>query len=164
MHFRIAIAIITGVICIHHADAQRQLALLKGNKIITKYEEGEYIRFQRKGEDGFVHAIITGIHPGYFMLGRDSVYTYEVARIDIRKKSQRNYKASMIGSRIIQAGVLLLAADVFNTIAIMDKDYHWNEASNASLIIIGVGGLLQWVNNDYFKMNHKRKLATLNLQ
>lgn len=164
MHFKIAIAILLGLLCIQQVEAQRQLALLKGDKIITKYGEGEYIRFQRKDEDGFIHAMITGIYPGFFIVGGDSIFTYEVARVDIRKKSQRNYKASLIGRRIIQAGVLLLVADVFNTIVIMDKEYGWNGASNASLIIIGVGGLLQWVNNDYFKMNHKRKLATLNLQ
>lgn len=164
MHFKIAIAILLGLLCIQRAEAQRQLALLKGDKIITKYGEGEYIRFQRKGDDGFIHAIITGIYPGYFMVGVDSVFTYEVARIDIRKKSQRNYKASRIGNGIIQAGVLLLVADVFNTIVIMDSAYRWNDASNASLIIIGVGGLLQFINNDNFKLNHRRKLATLNLQ
>ncbi|HEY5691570.1 MAG TPA: hypothetical protein VIS49_08950 [Cyclobacteriaceae bacterium] len=164
MLFKIALVVLSGLLCIHRVEAQRQLALLKGDKIITKYGEGEYIRFQRKGEDGFIHAIITGIHPGYFMLGSDSVFTYEVDRIDIRKKSQRNYKASLIGSRIIQAGVLLLVADVFNAIVIRDINYRWNDASNASLIMIGVGGLLQFVNNDNFKLSHRRKLATLNLQ
>jgi hypothetical protein len=164
MHFKIAIAILSGLLCIQQVGAQRQLALLKGDKIITKYGEGEYIRFQRKGEDGFIHAIITGIHPGYFMVGRDSVFTYDVARIDIRKKSQRNYKVSAIGSRFMQAGVLLLVADVFNTIVIMDRKYLWNDASNASLVIIGVGGLMQFINNNSFKLNHRRKLATLNLQ
>lgn len=164
MHFKIGLAILLGLLCIQPVSAQRQLALLKGDKIITKYGEGEYIRFQRKGEDGFIHAIITGIHPGYFMLGVDTIFTYDVDRIDIRKKSQRNYKISAIGSRIIQAGILLLVADVFNTIVIMDKKYLWNDASNASLMIIGIGGLMQFVNNDSFKLNHKRKLATLNLQ
>lgn len=164
MHFKIALVVLSGLLCIHQVEAQRQLALLKGDKIITKYGEGEYIRFQRKGEDGYIHAIITGIHPGYFMVGNDSVFTYEVDRIDIRKKSQRNYKASMIGSRFIQAGVLLLLADIFNTVVIRDQNYRWNDASNASLIIIGVGGLMQFINNDNFKLNHRRKLATLNLQ
>lgn len=163
MHFKLGIAILSGLLCIQQVEAQRQLALLKGDKIITKYGEGEYIRFQRKGEEGYIHAVITGIYPGYFLLRTDTVFTYEVASVDIRKKSQRNYKGSLIGSRIIQAGVLLMVADVFNTIVIMDNKYRWNEASNVSLIIIGVGTLLQFVNNDKFKINHRRKLATLNL-
>lgn len=164
MHNKLAIVIISAILSMQHVVAQPQLALLKRDKIITKYGEGEYIRFHRIGDDGFIRAVITGIHPGFFIVGRDSILTYEVDKIDIRKKSQRNYKVSIIGKKIIEAGVLLFVADLFNTTVIQDRKYHWNNSSNASMVIIGMGTIMQVVNNDYFKINHKRKLATLNLR
>ena len=164
MRYRLSIVLLSGILSIHNLGAQPQIALLKHDKIITKYEEGEYIRFQRKGDDGFIRAIITGIHPGFFIVGADSIYSYEVAKVDIRKKSQRNYKVSVIGLKIIEAGVLLFAADLFNTTVIQDRTYRWNDsAANTSMIIIGAGALMQVVNNDIFKINHKRKLVTVNL-
>lgn len=160
--------IIVGLILIlglNSVYAQPQLALLKKDGIITRYEEGEYIRFQRKGSDGFIRAIITGIHPGYFMLGEDTIYHYEVTKVDIRSKTTTSFKVASIGKALILAGVSLIVIDAFNTVIIHDRSYEVEKGvGRASLTLVGVGGLMQIVNNNYFRVGRKRKLASLNLR
>ncbi|MFZ1809178.1 MAG: hypothetical protein WAU36_18235 [Cyclobacteriaceae bacterium] len=146
-------------------SAQPQLALLKKDGIITRFKEGEYIRFQRKGSDDFIRAVITGIHPGYFMLGEDTIYHYQVDRVDIKHKTITGFKVASIGKALILAGVSLVVIDMFNTLVIRDTSYEMEAGvAKASISLVGVGGLLQVFNNNYFKIGRKRKLASLNLR
>jgi len=145
--------------------AQPQLALLKNDHIITRFEEGEYIRFQRKGDNAYIRAVIIGIHPGYFIVGEDTVYTYDVKKVDVRKKTLTNFKVASIGKGLMTAGAGLILIDLFNTTVIRDEPYKIdNRVTRASLVLIGVGALMQIVNNDYFVPDAKRKIATLNLR
>lgn len=144
------------------AFAQPRLALVRKDAIIARFEEGEYIRFQKKGGHGFIRAMVTGIHPGYFMLGTDTVRHYEVAQIDIRHKTTASVKVAPMGGALMVAGALLAAIDAFNTAAVQDRPYKVGKGVGlAALALIGVGGTMQVWNNNYFKIGPKRKLATL---
>lgn len=145
-------------------SAQPQLALLKKDRIITRFNEGEYIRFQRRGESDFIRAIITGIHPGYFMLGVDTIYHYEVVKVDVRKKLLAGFKVAPIGKGLMIAGASLFLIDAFNTTVIQGESYSLDKSvARGGFILIGVGALMQVVNNNYFKTGRKKKLASLNL-
>ncbi len=144
--------------------AQPQLALLKNDHIITRFEEGEYIRFQRKGDESFISAIIVGIHPGYFLVGQDTIWTYDVAKVDVRKKTLTNFKLAPIGKGLMIAGASLFAIHIFNTIVIRNNDLSIDDAViRGGSILIGTGGIMQIFNNNYFNPGRKRKIATLNL-
>ncbi len=146
-------------------SAQPQLALIKKDQVISRFKEGEYIRFQRKGSDDFIRAVITGIHPGYFMLGEDTIYHYQVSRVDVRGKIIPGFKVASIGKALILAGVSLVAIDVFNTLVIQDTSYEMDKGvATASISLVSAGGLLQVFNNNYFVIGRKRKLASLNLR
>lgn len=145
--------------------AQPQLALIKKNHVVSRFGEGEYIRFQKKGSDEFIRALITGIHPGFFMLGGDTIYHYEVAKIDVSRKTVTNFKVSSIGKALIVAGISLMAIDAFNTLVIRENDYKLDAGVGvASAALIGTGCMLQIVNNNYFVVGRKRKLASLHLR
>jgi hypothetical protein len=165
MKLRVIFQFIFLVVLVNYSFAQPQLALLKGDNVITRFEEGEYIRFQRKGDEGFIRAIIIGIHPGYFIVGEDTIYTYDVAKIDLRKKGVTNFKLASLGKGLMTAGVGLFIIDLFNTTVIRDKSYEIdNSITSASLVLVGVGALMQVVNNNYFKIGRNKKVATLNLR
>ncbi len=145
--------------------AQPQLVLLKKDRVITRFEEGEYIRFQRKDDGGFIRALIVGIHSGYFIVSTDTIYTYNIARIDLRKKVTTNIKGASIGKGLITAGVALALIDLFNTVVIRDEPFGIdNRVAGVSVGLIGVGGLMQLVNNNFFKIGRHKKVATLNLR
>ncbi|MEQ9414218.1 MAG: hypothetical protein RIF39_10325 [Cyclobacteriaceae bacterium] len=146
-------------------SAQPQLTLLKKDQVINRFKEGEYIRFQRKGSDEFIRAVITGIHPGYFMVSEDTIYHFQVSRVDIRGRTIPGFKVASIGKALILAGVSLVAIDVFNTLVIRDTYYEIEKGvATASIGLVTTGGLLQVFNNNYFKIGRNRKLASLNLR
>ncbi len=145
-------------------SAQPRLTLLKNNKVFARFEEGEPIRFKKKGTDYYIRSYIQGIHSGYIIVADDTVYTYEIEKIDVRKKTLTSYKIAPIGKGLMVAGVSLFVIDVFNVTVIQDKRYSVDErVSRAGLILIGTGAFMQLVNNNYFKAGRKRKIATLNL-
>ena len=142
--------------------AQPTLALFKKDNIITRYEEGEVIRFKKKGDAEFSKGYIQGIHPGFIIVADDTLFVYDIERIDIRKKSLANFKVSSIGKGLIIAGFTLFAIDIINQTLVIDKTYSMDESVlRAGLILIGTGGFMQVVNNDYFKVRGKNKVATL---
>ena len=164
MH-KFLIGILFALPCAQCVKGQGQLTLLKENKIITRFEEGEYIRFKRKGDEGFIRAIIIGIHPGFFIVGKDTIFTYDVEKVDVSKKILGNYKISSLGKGLLQAGAFLLLIDLFNQTLILDKKYNIeNPATTAAFGLIGTGAIMQVVNNDYFKAGRRKKLTTLNLK
>lgn len=99
------------------------------------------------------------------MLGEDTIYHYEVTKVDIRSKTTTSFKVASIGKALILAGVSLIVIDAFNTVIIHDRSYEVEKGvGRASLTLVGVGGLMQIVNNNYFRVGRKRKLASLNLR
>lgn len=145
-------------------SAQPRLTLLKNDKIITRFEEGEPIRFKKSGTNFFIRSYIQGIHPGYIIVADDTVYTYEIEKVDVRKKTLTSYKIAPIGKGLMVAGASLFVIDVFNVTVIQDNSYSADESVvRAGLILIGAGAFMQLVNNNYFKAGRKRKIATLNL-
>lgn len=144
--------------------AQPKLVLLKNNTIITRFEEGENIRFKRRADKDFSKSIIQGIHSGFLILGEDTINFYDIEKIDIRKKPLTTFKTSVMGKTLIVAGASLFIVDYFNQRVIQGNDFRSNDAVvRGGLILIGVGGILQFLNNNYFRIHGRRKIAAINL-
>lgn len=144
--------------------AQPQLALIKKDRIITHFDEGEYIRFKKKGDNEFTRAIIIGIHPGFIKLGTDTIYHYEIDKVDLRGKIVTNFKVASLGKGLMIAGVSLILIDVFNTLVIRDRAYEADSGVvTTAIVLTGVGAFTQIVNNNYFKVGRRKKVASLNL-
>lgn len=148
--------------CLTSVLAQNKLVLLKKDRVVYRFEEGEYIRFKRKDEEGFRRGVITGIHPNFFRIETDTTYTYDIAKIDLRGKNYTGFKIAPIGRGIIFAGVGLFLIDIFNTTVILDDSYTVdNSVTPVALAFIGTGALMQLVNNNYFKVGRRKKVATM---
>ncbi|HNP94581.1 MAG TPA: hypothetical protein PKJ63_03100 [Cyclobacteriaceae bacterium] len=146
-------------------SAQPQLALLKKDRVITRFEEGESIRFKKKGDDGYSVALIQGIHPGFIIVADDTVYTYEIDVVDVRKKKLTTFKVSSIGKGLMVAGAGLFLVDLFNTTVIINSDYRIKDSAwRGSAVLFGLGTFMQFVNNDFFRQHRHRRIATVNFR
>lgn len=142
--------------------AQPQLTLLKRNNIITRFEEGEAIRFKRRGDKIFTKAVIQGIHPGFITIAEDTINFYDIGEIDIRRKPLSTFKISVMGRTLIVAGASIFLIDFFNQKIVQDKEYEADSGiTTGGLILIGTGGMMQVFNNDYFKNRGRRKLGVI---
>lgn len=137
------------------ALSQKQLVLVKKNKVIVRINEGESIRFKRKDQDHFTKGIIEGIQQESFRIGEDTTYLYDVAAIDLRGRPNGNFKVRQAGIMLILAGTALVLIDAVNS-------------GNVSSGIVGVSGafittgvFMLFVNNDIYKVGRKKKIIVM---
>ena len=136
-------------------NAQKQLALVKQNKIIVRITEGEFIRFKRKDRDHFTRGFIGGIHQDYFRIGEDTTYLYEVAAIDLRNRPNSGFKVRQTGIMLIVTGVAVVLIDAFNSHSVDSG------VATVSGSLIATGIFMQFVNNDIFKIGRKKRIITM---
>jgi hypothetical protein len=147
--------ILLGWIFSSSAYAQKQLVLVKKNKVIARISEGESIRFKRKGEDHFARGIIEGIQKESFRIGEDTTYLYNVVAIDLRGKSSSGFKVRQSGVMLIVAGSALLVISAINT------GVPGSGITTVSGAFIGTGIFMLFVNNDIFKIGRKKKVIAM---
>ena len=139
--------------------AQLQLVLIKGNKIIIRFSEGDHIRFQRKGQDFFFNGAITGISQEYIKIGEeDTTYLYQIKCIDMHGLPNTGFKTDEIGSKLVVAGTLLLLIDGLNT---SNGSQVGTGVIVVSSVLVGSGTLMLFVNNNYFKIGRKKKVIVM---
>ena len=135
--------------------AQKQLVLVKQNKVIVRINEGEFIRFKRKGQDHFTKGIIEGIQQDSFRIGEDTTYLYDVAAIDLRGRPNSGFKVRQSGIMLIIAGSALVVINAINS----------NDIGSGITVVSGAfittGIFMLFVNNDIFKINHKRRIIIM---
>lgn len=134
---------------------QKQLVLVKQNKIIVRITEGEFIRFKRKDQNHFTRGFIGGIHQDYFRIGEDTTYLYDVAAIDLRNRPNSGFKVRQTGIMLIVTGVAVVLIEAFNS--------HNVDSGVATVsgTLIATGIFMQFVNNDIFKIGRKKRIITM---
>ena len=134
--------------------SQKQLVLIKQNKVIVRINEGEFLRFKRKDQDHFTKGFIGGIHQDYFRIGEDTTYLFNVAAIDMRGRPNSGFKTRQSGVMLILAGTALVLIDALNS----DNVGPGVAIVSGGLITTGI--FMQFVNNDIFKIGHKKRIIT----
>ena len=147
------------LISIGSGYSQGRLVLLKENKIITRFLEGDRIRFKRKDRDFYSNGIITGIRHNYFKLGdEDTTYLHQIQSIDMHGHSNSGFKTADTGIKLMMAGVLLLLVDLLNPSNGSQVDDGLIVVSSA---LFGSGAVMVFVNNSYFKIGRKKKVMII---
>lgn len=137
------------------AQSQKQLVLVKKNKVIVRISEGESIRFKRKGQDHFTKGIIEGIQNESFRIGEDTTYLYDVAAVDLRGRPNGNFKVRQAGVMLILAGTALILIDAVNSGQV------GSGIAGVSGAFITTGVFMLFVNNDIFKVGRKKKVIVM---
>ena len=138
---------------------QRQLVLIKGNTVITRFSEGDRIRFKRNDTDYIFNGIITGISQEYFKLGdEDTTYLHQIKSIDLRGLPNSGFKTADMGGKFIAAGAVLLLIDALNT-ANGNKISTGVVLVSSSFIVVGSAMLI--FNNNYFKPGRKKRVIIM---
>src|SRR5690554_8027194 len=95
------------------AEAQKFMILQKGanQKTRLKYEEGDLIRYQQKGQDYFVSDRIREIHPDFLVLSENILRPDDIAVVDVRNRDERNKTLSTLSGLMYAGGAMLLLAE-----------------------------------------------------
>ena len=132
--------------------AQNQMVLLKRNKRIAKFEEGDAVRIRLKSEDNFIKGTITGIHKDFLMIDRDTIYIKKVCAIDLRNHPNSNFRLVDAGTKFMMAGTVLVIADLINSGNVSPGI----GITSAALVISGA--VLVILNNDIYKIKKRKRI------
>lgn len=142
--------------------AQPHLVLLKGDKIVTQFLEGDPIRFKRKDRDHFTSGLIGGLTKDYLRIGQDTTYLHLLEKIDLSDRENTGLQTRLIGSTLIVAGGVLFLGDLINETVVNDQPYSANAGVLAvSGALIGTGALIQLLNDFYFKPGRRKKMVVI---
>lgn len=147
---------------IQMCTAQPRLVLMKRDKVIVSFYEGDHIRFKRNDRDHFTTGFIGGIHRDYFRIGEDTTAVYQLEKIDLKQRPNSAFKTEYIGGTLIVAGVVLFLGDLINETVVNDNSYSADGGVMvATGALIGTGVLMQFLNNNYFKPGRRKKIMVI---
>lgn len=115
-----------------HLAVGQQLVIMKKNKIVTRFEAGDELLFQFKGDKQPNRVIIQSIREFYFVTtSKDSIEYQRVGRILFRNPDRQKYGAMVFGT-----GVAMLAIWGLNSLA-----YDTTSPSMRGLQLVGFFGV-----------------------
>jgi len=135
--------------------SQKQLVLVKRNKVLAKINEGDYIRFKRKDRDHFTKGFIGSIYQDYFRIGEDTTYLHNIEAVDARGMATSGFKIRQSGVILIVAGSVLLLIDAINS----DSVSPGIAATSGAFIVSGI--VMQFVNDDIYKIGRRKKITII---
>ena len=147
------------------AEAQRFLMLQKGanQKTRIKYEEGDVLVYQSRGNDFFVSDRIVEIHPDFLVLAENIIRPENIAAVDIENRDERNRTLQNLRWLMFAGAGTLLTAETINGL------YHEKKLtySKGGLIISGsllaTGYILSRTKYRYFKHEKRNKIQIIYL-
>ncbi|MCU0399205.1 MAG: hypothetical protein MUC73_14025 [Cyclobacteriaceae bacterium] len=141
---------------------QPRLAVIKGDKRITYFKEGDLIRFKRSDRDHFTKGFIGGLTQDYLRIQDDTTFISQIEKIDLSGGENTGFKTRIIGGTFILAGSLLFVGDLINETVVNDNEYKADAAViTVSAVLISTGVIMQFVNNDIFKIGRRKRIVVL---
>ena len=137
---------------------QRQIVVLKNERVLTRYQVGDVLPFAREGDKKIQLQKILALNDTLIMMNLDSVAYYRIKKLDIRGRKKRPF-AQRLGANMMIASAILPLADLFNTTVIHKQDASIDEgvAITSGTLLAG-GALLFFIKKPYFKPGRKHRI------
>jgi len=140
------------------AHGQKQLVLLKGEKVILRLYPGDEIVWRNKGSKQIMTSYVNNLFEDRIVTHRDTILFSEIERLYFERPSLLN----VIGSRLVGAGVLLFAGDFLNNTVIQGNSASLdNGVTTASIAMVAAGLPMALLRKKSEKINHKYRLLTV---
>ena len=142
--------------------AQPRMVLLKGDKTIFAFTEGDHIRFKRKDRTHFTTGYLNGLTRDYFRIGEDTTYIHQLELIDLQGRPNSGFRTQFIGANFIAAGTILFLGDLINQTVVSDQTYELSRGVIlVSAALVGSGVLMQFLNNNNFKFGRRKRVVVI---
>lgn len=154
------------VLSFSRAEAQKFMILQKGanQKTRIKYEEGDKITYQQRGQDFFVVDRIKEIHPNFLVLADNILKLEEIAVVDVRSIDERNQTLATLSGLLYGGGALLLVAETVNGLYHEKKLTYSDEGLIIGGSLLASGFILSRFKYQYFKHQGRNKIQIIDLE
>ncbi|MBL7832990.1 MAG: hypothetical protein JNK18_03510 [Cyclobacteriaceae bacterium] len=137
---------------------QRQVIVLKKERVLARYQVGDVLAFARTGEKNIQLQKILALNDTSIMMNLDTVAYYRISKLDIRGRRKSTF-AERLGAYMMVAGVVLPLADLINTTAVQKEDASIDQGVGVTSVALFSGGaLLFFSKSKYFKPGRTRRI------
>lgn len=156
---KIRITIILYFVAVAICQGQHQLILLKNEKVLGRYREGERIRYRLKGSSEISKGLILGIYDSAFRTDRDTIPIHKIDRVYANRTMFHN----KLGASLVIGGTGLFLIDQFNTVIIQKESFSTDAGvTRASIIAVGAGLPLMLIKKRYYRIRYPSRILCVN--
>ena len=118
------------------AYAQKQLVLLKGQKVILRLYPGDEIELKMRGNEDRIYSYVNNLYDTALMAHETLIPYSKIERIYFVRSNLLN----KLGTALIIGGVGYFLIDQFNTIIVQGEDPNFDEnVTKSAVVMVGVG-------------------------
>lgn len=107
------------IFCLH-AEAQKQLILIKKEKVMIRFNPGDEIVYRLKGEDRVVTSYVNNVFDTAVVAHDNIIAYHKIDRVYFRQSTYLN----VIGSFLVIGGVGYFVIDQFNEVIVHGNDFN----------------------------------------
>lgn len=142
----------------YFAQAQKQLVLLKREKVIMRFNPGDELVISLKGKKQKLNTYINNLFDTAVMVHRTIVPLHKIDRVYFSHTGLVN----LIGKFLVVAGVAYFVIDQFNVIVVNgDEPTLDDNVTTASVAMVAAGLPMMLIKKKSQKMGGKHRLLTV---
>ena len=140
------------------AQAQKQLVLLRHQKVIMRFNPGDEFVISVKGEKQKINSYINNLFDTAVMLHRTIIPIHKIDRVYFRQSGIVN----LVGNFLVVGGAAYFLIDQFNVVVVNgDKANLDEEVTVVSATMVGVGLPMMLIRKSSQKVRGKYRLLTV---
>jgi hypothetical protein len=143
------------------SDAQKQVVVMKKDRVIQRYNPGDFIRYSTGKPKNFKYDQIVELTDTTIITRNDTIPYYKVKLIDTQGELQSGITLRKIGYFSIADGVILPLADLINVELVQNQESSYSldrGVGITSATLITTGAALLLITRPYMKLQFKNRL------
>lgn len=135
--------------------AQKQLVLLKGERVLLRLNPGDDFSYQLKGTKQKRTTYVNNLSDTAVVTHSDTIPYHKIDRVYFK----RSTFANRLGLVLVVGGAGYFLIDQFNNVVVHGNDAEINESvARSSLTMVAVGLPMMLIKNDYAKPTGRKRL------
>jgi len=137
------------------ANAQKQLVILQGEKVILRLNPGDEFNFSLKNKKGIQRSYINNLFDTAVMAHKTIVPLHKIDKIYFKQYTLRN----LVGKFLVVAGVGYFLIDQVNVVLVNGDEASLNKSvTNTSIVLVAVGLPMMLIKKKSQRIGSKYKL------
>lgn len=135
--------------------AQKQLVLLKGERVLLRLNPGDDFSYQLKGTKQKRNTYVNNLSDSAVVTHSDTIPYHKIDRVYFK----RSTFANRLGLVLVVGGAGYFLIDQFNNVVVHGNEAEINESvARSSLTMVAVGLPMMLIKNDYAKPTGRKRL------
>jgi hypothetical protein len=119
--------------------SQNQLVMIKGEKVLATYKEGDDITLKLKKQNQFKTGYIIKVEDFFIVTNHDTIPLINIDKIDLKRKTYST-RLNVFGTTLATIGLGYFLIDQFNSILVKKQGFDESEAAwKPAAMLVGVG-------------------------